>query len=235
VNGRGDRFRRLRAGVSSLLLLLWLSPVRGWAAAAEAGPPGPFAEIKRLYEDLDYEGALTRIQRARKGPLSAREEALLQLYEGIILSERSGMKQGGGAFESALRAWPTATLPVEVPPKIQAFFDETKQRVARELAAAPPPKGKDEALAETPAPKPILTPAPETLATPALTAEVKSDASPPLVKRWYFWAGVGAVAALAVGSIVLATSQPAATPTDVCGGLCDFVVNRPGLTSGPRF
>lgn len=79
-------------------------------------------------------------------------------------------------------------------------------------------------------------------AVAALTpdAETTQEVQPsrPLYKRWYFWAGVGAVAAAAVVGTVAMTQSSAATPlkpTDVCGGPCDGTINAPTGSGLVRF
>ncbi|QRK04040.1 PEGA domain-containing protein [Archangium violaceum] len=85
---------------------------------------------------------------------------------------------------------------------------------------------RPEALAQTDQPRaPILTPSSTETPSP-LTQEVPAvSTSTPLTKRWYFWAGVGAVVtAAAVGTVI--ASQPL-DPDKVCGGTCDGVINKP--------
>ncbi len=62
--------------------------------------------------------------------------------------------------------------------------------------------------------------------------------STPLTRRWYFWAGVGAVVAGAVVGTVAMTQNSPATPlteADVCGGRCDGVINPPTGSGIVRF
>jgi hypothetical protein len=93
---------------------------------------------------------------------------------------------------------------------------------------------RPEAVASADEPrKPHLTPSTTQSPSPLTqqTPSVSSDT--PLTKRWYFWAGVGAVVtAAAVGTVVATSSQPL-DPNKVCGGTCDGVINRP--TGGGLF
>ncbi|MET0403111.1 MAG: PEGA domain-containing protein [Cystobacter sp.] len=84
------------------------------------------------------------------------------------------------------------------------------------------------ALAQTDEPRnPVLTPTSPVETSPLLPEPTPVVTSKPLTQRWYFWAGVGAaVAAVAVGTVV-ATSQPL-SPSTVCDGTCDGVINAPG-------
>jgi len=65
-----------------------------------------------------------------------------------------------------------------------------------------------------------------------------TDAPVPVVKRWYFWVGVGAVVTgIVVASIALsvqASKPPALTESAVCGangGHCDACVNFAACTA----
>ncbi|HEX8436487.1 PEGA domain-containing protein [Archangium sp.] len=84
---------------------------------------------------------------------------------------------------------------------------------------------------------PVLTPSATTSPSP-LTQEVPEvSSSAPLTRRWYFWAGVGAVVtAAAVGTMVATQPQPLDPHKDVCGGRCDTIINGPAATAnGLRF
>jgi hypothetical protein len=62
---------------------------------------------------------------------------------------------------------------------------------------------------------------------PIADEESEVSTGTPWFKRWYVWAGVGVVAAAAVGTVV-ATQGGAGkplTPGDVCGGPCDGTIN----------
>ena len=88
---------------------------------------------------------------------------------------------------------------------------------------------RPEAVASADEPrKANLTPSATTQSPSPLTQQTPSVSSDtPLTRRWYFWAGVGAVVtAAAVGTVVATSSQPL-DPNKVCGGTCDGVINRP--------
>ena len=85
---------------------------------------------------------------------------------------------------------------------------------------------------------PLLTPKPAEPASPLLAeSPAVASASTPLVQRWYFWAGVGAVATAAVVGTVVATQPGPAplSPDQVCGGPCDAVINGPAGAGIVRF
>ncbi len=85
---------------------------------------------------------------------------------------------------------------------------------------------------------PVLTPKPAEPAS-SLLAEppAVASSSTPLVQRWYFWAGVGAVATAAVVGTVVATQPGPAplSPDQVCGGPCDAIINGPAGAGIVRF
>ncbi|MFY0579925.1 hypothetical protein ACN28S_41860 [Cystobacter fuscus] len=211
----------LRAGVLALTLMF---PFSVHAAVPKADPKAttvqdPIAEVNRLYEDLEYEQALEQIQRARQGTLTEDEQVTLRLYEGIIVCELGKLEQGGQLFETALRTRSTAQLPIRVAPKVAKLFETTKAKVTEELAAA------NKARADAPV-APSLTPNIQDPKTSPLSVQAQPGEPRALTQRWYFWAGVGVVAAVAVGSIVWATSSPPFNPNSLCDGVCDDVIGN---------
>lgn len=109
----------------------------------------------------------------------------------------------------AVRAGKEYTVDVNLRPEAVASADEPRQaRLTPNATTA--------------------SPSPLTQQTPSVSSD-----NTPLTKRWYFWAGVGAVVtAAAVGTVVATSSQPL-DPNKVCGGTCDGVINRP--TGGGLF
>jgi hypothetical protein len=94
-------------------------------------------------------------------------------------------------------------------------------------------KMRPEAVASTDQPRaPVLTPTEVATPSPLTELPPENTVSKPLTSRWYFWAGVGAVAAAAtVGAVMYSTSRPL-SPTDVCNGTCDGIINRPAGGAG---
>lgn len=112
---------------------------------------------------------------------------------------------------------------------VRAGKDYTVNAYLRPAAASKP---EPVASADTPVDNSINQPQiatnqPDPLAPlPGERDEVST--SSPLYKRWYFWAGVGAVVTAAAVGTVAATRSPGAeplTPTQVCGGPCDGAIN----------
>ena len=94
-------------------------------------------------------------------------------------------------------------------------------------------KMRPEAVASTDQPRaPVLTPTEVATPSPLTAAAPEQSVSKPLTSRWYFWAGVGAVAAAAtVGAVMYTSSQPL-SPSEVCRGTCDGIINRPAGGAG---
>lgn len=87
---------------------------------------------------------------------------------------------------------------------------------------------------------PLEKPRPDAVTALTPESETTQEVQPsrPLYKRWYFWAGVGAVvAAGVVGTVAMTQSSPATplTPTQVCGGPCDGTINSPTGSGAVRF
>jgi hypothetical protein len=120
--------------------------------------------IRNLFEDLEYERALSQIQLAQRLPREVEEEVALALYEGIIQYELNSPEQSTAALKSALLLRPGAELPVQVSPKLEQFFESVRQRVrlqrAPQLTQKEPEPPKAEAV---PQPSPSLLPVPEFL------------------------------------------------------------------------
>lgn len=124
-------------GVVALAMLL-LHPVSA-SAQDDTEARAYLLSVKRLYEDLEYESALTQISRARAVTHAPANLTALALYEGIILAELSRWEESAAAFKKALRQQPGAKLPVKVAPKVAQHFESARQSVKQELAASQSP------------------------------------------------------------------------------------------------
>ncbi|WP_257459654.1 hypothetical protein [Archangium lipolyticum] len=90
--------------------------------------------MSRLYEALEYERALERIEQAKRMVPGVEASVALVLYEGIILSEMIRMDEANRAFRAALFLRPDAKLPVTVSPKLERHFELVRAEVKREQA-----------------------------------------------------------------------------------------------------
>jgi hypothetical protein len=114
--------------------------------------------------------------------------------------------------------------------KLPGYMDDVSRIAVRagrdypvQLELVPQPHAGDRPAAVALSPNPAST-----SALPGPVAETQAEAPHPWYKRWYIWAGVGVVAAAAVG--VAAASGGSASPItaqSVCGGNCDGVLNAP--------
>jgi hypothetical protein len=140
----GNRYVRVNIAstafrVSWVLLLVLTIPFAAHAAG-DGEIRNYIISINRLYENLEYELALNRIQLARQVPRGTDEEVTLSLYEGIILYEMGKQGPGTTSLKSALFLRPDAKLPVQVAPKIEQFFESVRKQVKSEVAALLTPR-----------------------------------------------------------------------------------------------
>ncbi|WNG50914.1 hypothetical protein F0U60_47385 [Archangium minus] len=89
--------------------------------------------MNRLYEALEYERALEKIEQAKRMVPGVEASVTLVLYEGIILAEMIRMDEANRAFRAALFLRPDAKLPVEVAPKLKKHFEFVRAEVQREM------------------------------------------------------------------------------------------------------
>ncbi|GEN09064.1 hypothetical protein MFU01_41010 [Myxococcus fulvus] len=129
-----------------ILVVVVMSLVLGSALPARAQEQGtvrPYVlAATRLYNDLEYEQALEQISRAKRLSKSQTDDALLSLYEGVILADLGQATSSDAAFKAALFLQPDAKLPLSVSPKVSERFELLRGQVRRELDAAAPPRGQ---------------------------------------------------------------------------------------------
>ncbi|MCP3065179.1 hypothetical protein LXT21_41040 [Myxococcus sp. K38C18041901] len=133
------RTRLILVVVMSLALGSVLVPVPVRAQEPSGVRPYVLAAT-RLYNDLEYEQALEQISRAKRLSKSQSDDALLSLFEGVILADLGQPTSSDAAFKAALFLQPDAKLPLSVSPKVSERFESLRGQVKRELAAAAPPR-----------------------------------------------------------------------------------------------
>jgi tetratricopeptide (TPR) repeat protein len=182
-----DRYPRVGAGVLVLVLTLTL-PLLGHAQPVRKGNEFQtyLNAAARLYENLEYEEALEKLERAKKYVRDVEDDVTLSFYEGIILADMGRREQSHAAFRAGLLLRPEAKLPVKVSPKVEREFETLRTDVRRELEALratqeaqkPPVAQKDPAppLPATPTPANSGTSPPPAL-TPSVTAETPAPRS----------------------------------------------------------
>ncbi|MCE9672685.1 hypothetical protein LY474_33240 [Myxococcus stipitatus] len=165
---------------------------------ASAEPPGSVQtyvlSATRLYNDLEYEGALEQISRAKRHSRSETDDALLSLYEGVILADLGRGPSSDAAFKAALFLQPDAKLPLTVSPKVSERFEQLRGQVKRELEAA--------AVRNRASAPPAVVVAPPATSTP----EVRAGASR-LERAWLPAAIGGGLLAGSGVTFLLARSQ----------------------------
>ncbi len=123
----------------------------------------------RLYENLEYEQALDKLQRAKAYVSTVEQDALLSLYEGIIQADM-GRQAAEASFRAGLLLNPDAKLPLKVYPKVERDFEAIREDVRRELEAL---KAKQDAQQAPPAP----VPPPVSPVAPSVTAQAPAPRS----------------------------------------------------------
>jgi hypothetical protein len=99
---------------------------------AQGGVRDYVRAARGLYEDLEFERALEQLSRARPFSTGPADDALLSLYEGIILADLNKMGASTAAFKAALYLQPDAKLPVSVSPKVAQRFETLRAQVKRD-------------------------------------------------------------------------------------------------------
>ncbi|MCC6994558.1 MAG: hypothetical protein IT370_08120 [Deltaproteobacteria bacterium] len=170
-----------------LVLLLLLALAR--PALADSPDPDAEREAKRLYQDGtkaynlgDYARAIMAYKEAYR--LIANPFFLYNIGQAYRLSGEPA--SAVRFYKSYLNAMPEAPNRVEVEGRIREI-DETLARQERERVA--PPTHAIEPRAKIPSPGQV-----ETAPGDSAAAAPSHDRPRPLLKRWWFWAGVGVVA-----------------------------------------
>jgi hypothetical protein len=132
--------------------------------AVPANPNPYLAQARVLYQGLDYEKALLKLQRAQESPtLPDAERAEILVYVGLCRHQLGDEAAARASFRAALQVDPKVQLPPLTSPKIAAAFDE--EVATWEKAHAAPPKVEAPKPEERPkgveAPEPAALPRPE--------------------------------------------------------------------------
>lgn len=113
----------------AMCLLLTLS-----AQAQSAGVKKFLTAAIALYESLEYEKALTQLQKARAKAKGPDDESSIAILEGIVLADMGKEERAVAAFKVAFGMDLEAKLPVEVSPKVAAVAERARAMVRRILA-----------------------------------------------------------------------------------------------------
>lgn len=116
---------------SLLTALLLFAPL---ARAGDAEVQSYINAVNRLYQNLENERALETLMRAKRFSRGPDDDALIALYEGIILADLGRRDESQAAFKAGLFLRPEARLPLKVSPKVERDFESLRAVVLRELA-----------------------------------------------------------------------------------------------------
>src|SRR5258708_5607495 len=112
------------------MLAVLMIALTAFATLIAAAPTDTSAEAKQylasaiaLYEHLDYEEALDRLEKARKLSTSPKLDVTLYLYEALVLSDMGRREEASADFEKAFLLDPDAPLPIRVSPKVRRASD----------------------------------------------------------------------------------------------------------------
>jgi len=123
--------------LTARMLVLLLSLVCSGAARPQpTASQRCIAAAAQLYEQLEYEGALEQLAKARASPRTQDDDVAIALYEGVILAEMGKPADSAAAFRAGLLLKPSAVLPVKVSPKVQSVFEGVRRDVTAKAAAS---------------------------------------------------------------------------------------------------
>lgn len=187
-------------------LVLLASPAAALAQGSEATDKAasvtenPFLRAGiRLYNTLDFDGALQQLKKAENyAHDTVNDEVLVHMYEGIVLFESNRKDDAEAQFKEALALNENAQLPRKISPKTAALFEKVRKEMKSEKELVAPTKQPD-----VPSAKQQPAPAPQPAGGLQPSAQVKQEeASGPSVAPWVAL-GVGAVGAATGGIFAL--------------------------------
>ncbi|MCC6996335.1 MAG: hypothetical protein IT370_17120 [Deltaproteobacteria bacterium] len=212
-----------RLAIASMLVLLCCAGVaRADDAAAKATEARRlYDEGQKLYNLGEFPRAIEQFKQAYQ--LSARPGLLFNIAQAHRLN--GNFKQALFFYESFLRGQPDAKNRAEVDRRILEMREAVARADAQQPPAPSPTPSPTPSPSASPEPSPLPSPSPVTspvplpgpddvaahsqdgqLGAPAGTVPAPRDSSKPIYKRWWFWAGLGAVAVGAAATIILVGS-----------------------------
>ncbi len=142
-------FFKYRWNLWALLLcgvLITSHPVEARAGDAET-VQAVIRDATRLFEGLEYEQAIEKLRRAKRGFRNKQDTAPLWLYEGLLLAELNRMEEAEVALLKAFTLRLDLKLPVDVSPKTEAFIEKSRRDAAEQL--------RKTSSTRVPAPQPV--------------------------------------------------------------------------------
>jgi hypothetical protein len=119
----------MRLARQGLVFTLFLSLATAGQAAA-ARKPNPFlVQAKVLYQGLEFEQCLKRLEQATRWKNSSRAEQVeIELYSGLCTFSLGNEPEARRYFSVALELDPKVELPPYSSPRLVTFFDDLAQR-----------------------------------------------------------------------------------------------------------
>ena len=103
----------------------------------------PLAEIRRLYESAEYERALGSVDREATRSLTAGQARDIRIYEALCLLALGKKPDAEARIETVLQAEPLYEPSSELPKRLQALVNETRNRLRPSLAQSHYDAGKE--------------------------------------------------------------------------------------------
>ena len=147
----------------ALLLLAAEPPLPTGVPAPVAGKNPFLRQAKELYEKLDFEKCLQRLQQAPQWKSAPAELLEIELYAGMCHYNLNQRPDAEERFRLALRINPDAELPPYTSPKLVDFFLAVKRKLKPlKEPKEPPPIKEPQQVKEPPPPKepPVKEPPP---------------------------------------------------------------------------
>ncbi len=114
------------------LLAVALLALPAWAQGDDAKKY--FNAAVTLYENLEYEKALTQLEKARSKATGSEDEIRIALLEGCVLADMGKASKATESFKLGFGLDADAKLPVAVSPKVQTLAESARESVKKMLA-----------------------------------------------------------------------------------------------------
>jgi tetratricopeptide (TPR) repeat protein len=111
-------------------------------------------KARQLYDNLQYERALEELRGVQPSALTRDERISIFLFKGILLAELLRSEEAAAAFKEALDLQPSASLPLDVSPKLSLQFEAVRATLAVVKPQPEKPSTKPEPLTELRPPPP---------------------------------------------------------------------------------
>lgn len=181
------------------------------AFALGAGPNAQLAAADQAWTSGDYESVLPAVTRALKDPtISMADRSRAWELSALAHTAFDRQKEAVESFRFLLSVTPEYVPGDRVSPKVKGYFSQAQKMGSLQDPNVPAratmqrtARASDEAAEADP----TVPSAVEASLKDGATRSSEVEAAP-LYKKWWFWTGVGVVAAAAAGGAYAATTQP---------------------------